>query len=397
MLTKTSKFIDVASCCSGRVRAILRPCAFFQAVAIVLLAGVLEVTAADVPKALANDKLDRRKDDDVSLQLEQKVSLTWSGVPLRQAIATLARSQRVAIVLDRRVDPDQKIDFMAEDRPLGIVLQAIAVRLKLGMSRVGPVVYLGPVEIAANLRTVAELCKDEAARLPAAARSKLLVSKAVAWELLTQPRQIVVDLAKQSGVKIAGSEKVPHDLWAAGELPAMPLLDRVTILAAQFNLSVEVVDDGSLRIVDFPTTAVIERSYPTTGQDLSKLKKMLVKSELRQAGAKLQMRGPAEEHDLVRAALAGKTAKRSTVIEGKKAYTLTIVMSVSRLLKELAPKLELEVQIDEPAIKAAGLSLDHEVKVNVKEASREQLLQAVLSPAGLIGEVSGKTLIVKPK
>jgi hypothetical protein len=72
-------------------------------------------------------------------------------------------------------------------------------------------------------------------------------------------------------------------------------------------------------------------------------------------------------------------------------------MPVGRLIRELATKLELQVEIDERAIEQAGISLDRDVSVSVKDATEDQLLQAVLDPAGLTFKRSGKTLVVRPK
>jgi hypothetical protein len=148
-----------------------------------------------------------------------------------------------------------------------------------------------------------------------------------------------------------------------------------------------------------PLEAVLEKPYASANAAavIGRLKPMLKRSEIEVKGKGFVVRGPAEEHEMVEALMSGEKVRRTTVSEGKKVYQLNIAMPVGRLIKQLGPMLELDVQIDELGIKRAGLSLDQEVKVSVKNASEEQLLRSVLEPAGLAFERDGKTLVVRPK
>ncbi len=57
----------------------------------------------------------------------------------------------------------------------------------------------------------------------------------------------------------------------------------------------------------------------------------------------------------------------------------------------------LEIEFDRAAITAAGVSLSKKVALDVKEVSADELLHAILDPAGLSFEQHGTTLNVKPK
>src|SRR5947209_5276772 len=106
-------------------------------------------------------------------QLTLPASVSWSGSPFRQALYALGESQKVAVLLDRRVDPDQRLDLTIDNDPLEIVFKKIALRTKLGYSQLGPVAYFGPPATAAKLRTLAALRKDEINKLPPAAHGPL--------------------------------------------------------------------------------------------------------------------------------------------------------------------------------------------------------------------------------
>src|SRR5688500_17240389 len=71
-------------------------------------------------------------------QLAAPLSITWAGNPLRRAMTGLAESQQVAIFLDRRLDPERKLNFAAHNHPLERALEDLAAREQLGVSFLGP-------------------------------------------------------------------------------------------------------------------------------------------------------------------------------------------------------------------------------------------------------------------
>ena len=62
--------------------------------------------------------------------LAQKVTVVWSNIPVRQAIEGLSKSQKVAILLDRRIDPDRKIELTLDNATLADGLQQIAASMR---------------------------------------------------------------------------------------------------------------------------------------------------------------------------------------------------------------------------------------------------------------------------
>jgi predicted RecB family endonuclease len=63
---------------------------------------------------------------------------------------------------------------------------------------------------------------------------------------------------------------------------------------------------------------------------------------------------------------------------------------------ELAGKLGLELRFDQKAIEEGGISLQEQVVFSVKDATVDDLLRAVLSPAGLACRRNGKAVQVFP-
>jgi len=373
-----------------------------------LLAGLFATPNwlhADEPKIAWHAGSDLRK------QLDQTVGVTWSGIPFRRALTSLSQSQRIAIMLDRRIDPGQSIELTSGDQTLDALLKLIARKVKsdvgCGIGWVGPVCYFGPEATAKKIRTLAALRRDDAMRLSKTARAELLKTHSWRWPDLAVPGDLLAALAAESQIEIQSGDRIPHDLWAAADLPAISFIDRLTLVAAQFDLTFEIAADGqSVKLVDMPESVELTRTYPLrgaqalqTGEIVSKLKGALPDATIEAASGKLSIRGRAEDQDFVLSFLSGEPAKKVTVGDPKNAqkrYQLTIVMAVGPLIKKLGQQMKLDVRIDEAAISAAGLSLDTKVDVSVKDVSADQLLRAVLDPAGLTFERNGNVISVVP-
>ena len=138
----------------------------------------------------------------------------------------------MAIVVDRRVDPDQVVNIDLADVPLPEALQVVAERSGGGASVLGPVIYIGPSETAQQLRTLAALATQDVQKLPTRLKSAALLSRPLSWQALATPQQVFERLTQEAGLPIGGQERLPHDLLAATDLPPLPWIDRVTLTAA---------------------------------------------------------------------------------------------------------------------------------------------------------------------
>ena len=61
-----------------------------------------------------------------------------------------------------------------------------------------------------------------------------------------------------------------------------------------------------------------------------------------------------------------------------------------------ARNLKLEMQIDEAALQAAGLSLDRRISFQVENVSLDELLNAAVKPAGLTAKRDGQKVRIAP-
>jgi hypothetical protein len=333
--------------------------------------------------------------EQLETQLQLASGFTWGEMPLRQGLDNLSRSNRVAIWLDRRVDPDQKVDIQITEMPLLAALEKLAQKLDLAAARVGPVVYLGPPRIE-KLGTLAAMKRQESETLPAATRRRMAELSPTDWEELAQPRQLIEQTATRCGLRSFYLEQVPHDLWPARQLPAMHGAELLTLLLAGFDMSFEYAPDGSaIRPIAMPERIVLVRDYAYTG-DLGmaaeKIREFFPAAKVTLGPRKLKVAGSQEEHREIARFLSGQPMRRTVTLPGTKLYSLEVQgQPVGAIVRALAQQLGREARFD-PALTEEDLN--RPISFAVKEKTLPELLQAALKPAGLAYELTSKEISI---
>ncbi len=334
----------------------------------------------------------------------------WSGVPFRSVVRSLSTSQRVAILMDRRVDPDQAVDLSLNDVTVRTVLEELAEPRGLGWSSIGSVVYLGPAETAAIVRTLSALRHEDVAKLPAREAAVFRRREPLTWEDFATPREVLSQLARSAERNIAGLDRVPHDLWAAAELPALPWIDRLTLVAVQFDLTYRLMDDGrSVELIPLPDDIALVRRYPgghDPQQTARQWAELIPESQIKVVENDIWVRGLLEDHERLAAASRGNVrpqSKRAATgrVAPKKPREIRFTVQntkgpLDRILAELSQKLDVEVKIDYEALAKAGISPQQVVAFSVQNATLEALFDAVLRPAGCTFRRQGNVILVVP-
>jgi hypothetical protein len=347
--------------------------------AALLIGGLSPSPAADnsaAPRWLAGEDLARGR--------QQRVTVSWSGTPLRDALADLSKAQRIAVLLDRRIDPGQPIDLTADRLPFDDVLAQVAEKIAGRVSWLGPLAYLGPREAASRLRTLAALRASDVRALAKEKRRGLQREARLSWPELAEPRDLVAGLAAEAGVDVVPLNQIGHDLWPAADLPPLSWTDRLTLIANEFDLTFEMVDGAHVRLVPIAGPIVLERAYPGGKQPdelAAKWRRVAPDAQIGVAGGKVVVRGGVEDHELL---TQNKKPKPAPTAPGVDVYTLRVQeQPLSAVLDKLRERVSHELVIDEAAIKKANLNLDARVSFSVEQATLDELLTAALKPAKL--------------
>lgn len=313
-------------------------------------ASLLLLAVFAICTAAAADPVDWHTGAAYRRALSKPLSIYWPGSPIRDALMRLSRQERVAVFLDRRVDPDMNVDYRSQGvAPLAELLKAIAASKHLGVASIGAVVYVGPAETASKLPTLLDMRRQETGRLPPTVAKRLAQSRVMRWETLTTPQELFERVEQDYQVQFFDKQLAPHDLWPAADLPPMSFSERMTLLLAGFPLTYEYAERGSaIRLTRIPDQMTIRRAQENT-------------------------------------------VTRRTVTPGEKRFTLKVEnQPVGPLIKVLAARLDLELTFDA----SAQSRLDELVSLNVEQVPRDQLIRAALAPAELDFRVKDGALFV---
>jgi hypothetical protein len=339
---------------------------------------------------------------ELNKSLSQPVDLVWSENPLRDALASFARVQNVAVLVDRRIDPSRKMTLALKQSLLGDSLLAIAMTGEMGVTLAGPVAYFGPTDATAKLRTLIYLREEEARKMPPAAAKSFFQTKPLAWDDFSQPRAIMERLAQDNHLAIAGLDRIPYDLWSAADLPPMTLLERLSLITVQYDLTFAIAPGGKkIELVSIPPEVRLVRNYPggPKPQEAAKrIAELAPKAQIEVAGGKIVVKGMLEDHERIETPRqpAGNATANPPADLNDKRFTLTVAEKpIGPLLKQLGNQIGLQLQMDEATLEAAGVSLDARVSFKVENATIDELLQAAIKETPLKFRRQGNVLIVE--
>ena len=184
---------------------------------------------------------------------------------------------------------------------------------------------------------------------------------------------------------------MPHDLWAAADLPAISLADRITLIAVQFDLTFHVSAQGhGLKLVPLPDNVGLVRMYPggrRPDATADQYTRLAPGAQVKVVGNEVYVRALLEDHDrLVAPARPAEHPATTTAGDrfARKRFTLTIQgHAAASVLRQLADQLKLDLRIDHQALQQAGISLQQPISVDVKDATVDALLREVVEPIGL--------------
>lgn len=327
--------------------------------------------------------------------MQEVINFERSERPLREGLASLSQAYGVAMLIDRRIDPDQPIKVSVHGQSLEEALRTLAHDAKSEIALLGSVVYFGPPEAAQIVATLAALRKQDAGYRGADAKIPLLRSAAMQWNELAQPRQILEELARQADVKFTNLEAVPFDLWSAVSLPPLAWVDRVTLVLIGFGLTFELDDRAtSAQLVPTPNSPLIENRYTPRGpaaELAAQLRRVMPDTQIRVEKDQLIVAARQEDHDKIQRLLTGQSIKatRPTKSGGDKQYSLKVPnQPAGNVIATVAKNIGKQPRFS-PAV---AEKLRQNVTFEVNEVSLGQLLDTTLKPLGLAYRLSEDVL-----
>lgn len=320
-------------------------------------------------------------------RLRTPISVTWSGQPMREALRSLSEVHRVSVLLDRRVDPGWPVELALSSVPLEEAFGQLAVAVGCGYTQLGPVAYIGPQPVAEKLRTLSAVLEEAVGKLPASLGERVQQRGRLAWRDLAPPRGLLEQLAATAGVELGGLEQVPHDLWGAADLAPLSWVDRVLLVAVQFDLWPQPLEGGrawALRCI--PEQVLLERSYPG-GSDPRRLaqrwQKLAPRCQIEVRGKRVVVRGLLEDHERLHQGPSSARKPQASQAGEARIKRLKLRGQLSDVLSSIAKSYELVLHLDRAGLAAAGTPADMLVELEAQDATLEQALHRLLDPLKL--------------
>jgi hypothetical protein len=293
--------------------------------------------------------------------LDVPVSAVWTGLPLRAWAERASAAAGRPVIVDRRLDPDTTVTRTCREEPLGDLLAAVAGATGTAVEPLESWIRLAPVSCAGRAAAGERRRVAEIAALPAAARKPLAARHAWTWADGARPRDLVAGAATAAKIDVAGLELIPHDHLPGADLGPLALCERLDLVLAHYDLRVAWTLSRAAtpvgRIV--PLEAAVANVAPAADDRIA------------------PRRPPATPRPAV--------ATR---------FTLRLEAPLDEALQQLAPQLGLEPALDRASLAARGIQPGEIVRAAVADASRDQLLDAIVGPLGLRWRIEGRRLVV---
>lgn len=260
------------------------------------------------------------------------------------------------VIIDRRVDPATPISFEADGEPADAVIAAVAAEAGAESARLRSFVRIGPGSHLDRCVAGEQARIREIARLPASDRTRLDAEAAWSWPAGSRPRDLVEAAAVESGVTIDGLDGIPHDHFPSFDGASTPLADRLDMVLAHFDLRV-----------------AWARASGGTGPH----------------GRIMPL------PDATKPRADGNTPPRpAPPSRGRQVYTLHLAAPLDEALAAVTKQLGLSIAIDSASLEARGISPREIVRVNVRSATRDELVAALVTPLSLSWRIEQGTLRV---
>jgi len=378
---------------------------------LLLLLFATKISLAAEPWSKVRASVDRRP----AVGNRITLAATWQAAPLHTVVQRLVEHAKLAIFVDRRIDPSTPITISSEGDGVSL-LSELAQQHGWGVSSLGDVLYLGPRKSARDLRSLHARAKLYSQRLA----KPLSKKSALRWDRLAQPRSTIEKRLAAENLRLANPQAVPLDLWPQSQLPAMPLSEQLTLLLVGFDLDWQAQGaESTIRLMPISQPvrlAATHRANRATSNTPEEFAKLAPDARVKVTKGLWNVTARVEDHELLEKLLRGQspgaTAGRapraspngpngSEPAWANKRFTLTVrEKPTGAILGQLARTLGMELIDQTGGVNRSDASanvaeLEKPISFEVKQAALSELLKAIAGEAGLDIRVVGKRIVLR--
>ena len=320
--------------------------------------------------------------------LDAAVQASWTQVPLGDWAERASRIAGLPVIIDRRLDPAFPITLDCRGEPLHDVLDRVAAMVGGQVEVLASSVRIGPLSVA-GLASAAEQARDaELASLPPALRRTAHQRAAWTWPTAARPRDLLATTAREAGLELDGLDAIPHDHLPAATLPMLSLAERLDLVLAHYDRRIAWTAGGAEVVpLDAGMTARDHAPRPAAASQLEPGPRPEPKPKPKPKAQATAQPQPQPQRKPTPRPLANPTTTRET-------FSLRLAAPLDQALAAVAARLSLDLTIDAPSLAARGIAPGEIARVDVREVSRAELLDAIVAPFGLAWSINAGTLRV---
>jgi hypothetical protein len=313
--------------------------------------------------------------------LNSPVTVSLTEAPFADRIRAFAATRQFAVFIDRRINPDARLNLRRTDVTIEQILLDAADDLGIGMCQVGDLIYFGPMTTAVALPTLWQ-------SLPEMNSSP---ARTLAWQHLSRPRDILKTIAEKGRFELIGLEKIHHDLWVEYSLPALSPVQQVAIVSVGFEQWPKPGKINRSRIaldeIKFPKAGTLNhRRSPFDSRSKSELKSELADQfpdiKFRINNEFVRMSGRHEQLYAARAFLIRSNQPDSSDDQDTR-FSMKTAATRLQLLKAIAKQTGRKLVYDELNDRAMD-----QITIECREVTLETLVQMTLDGSNITFEIT---------
>ena len=345
-------------------------------------------------------------------ELEKPFAASWSSESFRKILTTISTDRRIAIVLDRRLDPSREVQVTIQNVTLIAGLRELAQRDDGRLCLPGSFVYLGPESATKRLRTLIELrlveLKSKELKITPPRLADLQRRRSVTWPDLQSPKEILESISTLYRIRCANPEIIPHDLWAAGKLPDTNAIEALSTVLIQFDFTFQWLDKGDrFQIVPIPEQPVIERKYTPNRKSMNELMSLIQDQfpdiHVQTRNNELIVKGIVEDHEAIDEVIRGssgaqirKPAPLKPVKQRSFTFNSNQPVPISALMKKLE-ETDIRFEYNPQELQAAGIDLERKIDLDVKNMPAPAFFKSIFDSSQIEFEFDQTTIKLRPR
>ena len=300
--------------------------------------------------------------------LNQPIHATFKRIPLERLISQLSIISDGIVVLDRQIDPTQHVTLTCQGEDLLSVLFNLADETGTELAVLESSAWLVPIGKAGSLEAADDERKLALQKLPTSTQRHLSTKQPLQWQAGQKPSLLIEKIltrVKTDSLAVTPddlSTVIPHDHLAAGNIVPLSLPEQLDMIAMQYNQHVRWEQNPK------DASSVLVRFAPLPSLTAPR------KKATRQKQPQSDSRRP-----------AGNNRDR---------YTLRVAAPFDELLRAISQRLKLEPTIDTQSLKTRGINPQKIIRLEIKDANRDQLLDAIVQPLGLTWSIEKNRLSI---